>query len=128
MLPIYKPRDPLPKSLQQTLLLLPRAPSYLNSRLLGYVTIGYIEPRIHYLGTVTGELGLPNQELYRIELLEDSSLWTGLGFKGLGFRELSTRARPLSEIIRFLAGLSMILRTTQHTLKPYKVPQKEDTR
>ena len=30
--------------------LLPRAPSYLNSRLLGYVTIGYIEPRTHYLG------------------------------------------------------------------------------
>ena len=125
MLPIYKPRDPLPKSLQQTLLLLARAPSYLNRRLLGYVTIGYIEPRI---GTVTGELGLSNQELYRIKFLEDSSLWTGLGFKGSEFRELSTRARPLSEIIRFLAGLSMILRTTQHTLKPYKVPPKEDTR
>ena len=28
----------------------PRAPSYLNSRLLGYVTIGYIEPSSHYLG------------------------------------------------------------------------------
>ena len=29
---------------------LPRPPSYLNSGLLGYVTIGYIEPRTHYLG------------------------------------------------------------------------------
>ena len=28
----------------------PRAPSYLNSRLLGNVTIGYIEPSSHYLG------------------------------------------------------------------------------
>ena len=28
----------------------PRAPSYLNSKLLAYVTIGYIEPRTHYLG------------------------------------------------------------------------------
>ena len=28
----------------------PRAPSFLNSRLLGYVTIGYIEPSSHYLG------------------------------------------------------------------------------
>ena len=28
----------------------PRAPSYLNSRLLGYLTIGYIEPRTQYLG------------------------------------------------------------------------------
>ena len=28
----------------------PRAPSHLNSRLLGYVTIGYIEPSSHYLG------------------------------------------------------------------------------
>ena len=27
-----------------------RAPSYLSSRLLGYVTIGYIEPRTHCLG------------------------------------------------------------------------------
>ena len=27
-----------------------RAPNYLNSRLPGYVTIGYIEPRTHYLG------------------------------------------------------------------------------
>ena len=26
------------------------APSYLNSRLLGYVTIGYIDRRTHYLG------------------------------------------------------------------------------
>ena len=26
----------------------PKAPSYLNSRLLRYVTIGYIEPRAHY--------------------------------------------------------------------------------
>ena len=30
--------------------LIPRAPSYLNSRLLVYVTIGCIEPRTHYLG------------------------------------------------------------------------------
>ena len=29
---------------------IPRAPSYLNSRLLGCVTIGYKEPRTHYLG------------------------------------------------------------------------------
>ena len=28
----------------------PTAPSYLNSRLLGYVTIGYIELSSHYLG------------------------------------------------------------------------------
>ena len=28
----------------------PRTPSYLNSRLPGYVTIGDIEPRTHYLG------------------------------------------------------------------------------
>ena len=28
----------------------PRAPSCLNSRLLGYVTIGYVEPSSHYLG------------------------------------------------------------------------------
>ena len=28
----------------------PEAPSYLNSRLLGYVTIRYIEPSSHYLG------------------------------------------------------------------------------
>ena len=28
----------------------PRTPNYLNSRLPGYVTIGYIEPRTHYLG------------------------------------------------------------------------------
>ena len=28
----------------------PRDPSYLKSRLLSYVTIGYIEPRTHYLG------------------------------------------------------------------------------
>ena len=28
----------------------PRAPSDLNGRLLGYVTIGYIEPRTHDLG------------------------------------------------------------------------------
>ena len=28
----------------------PRAPSYLNSGLLGYVTIGYLGPRTHYLG------------------------------------------------------------------------------
>ena len=28
----------------------PRAPSYLNSGLLGYVNIGYIEPRTPYLG------------------------------------------------------------------------------
>ena len=28
----------------------PRAPSYLNSRLLGYVPIGYIEPSSHYFG------------------------------------------------------------------------------
>ena len=28
----------------------PRAPTYLHSRLLGYVTIGYVEPRTHYLG------------------------------------------------------------------------------
>ena len=28
----------------------PRAPSYRNSRLLGYVAIGYIEPRYQYLG------------------------------------------------------------------------------
>ena len=28
----------------------PKAPSYLNGRLLGYVTIGNIEPRTHYLG------------------------------------------------------------------------------
>ena len=27
-----------------------RLPSYPNSRLLGYVTIGYIEPRTHSLG------------------------------------------------------------------------------
>ena len=26
----------------------PRAPSYLNSRLLGYVIIGYMEPRTHH--------------------------------------------------------------------------------
>ena len=29
----------------------PRAPSYLNSSLPGYVTIGCIEPRTHHLGT-----------------------------------------------------------------------------
>ena len=29
----------------------PRAPSYINSRFLGYVTIGYIEPGTHYLGS-----------------------------------------------------------------------------
>ena len=28
----------------------PSAPSYLNSRLLGYVSVGYIEARMHYLG------------------------------------------------------------------------------
>ena len=28
----------------------PRAPSYLNSSLLGYVTVGYIVPSSHYLG------------------------------------------------------------------------------
>ena len=28
----------------------PRAPSYLNSRLLGYATIGYVEPSSHDLG------------------------------------------------------------------------------
>ena len=28
----------------------PRAPSYLTSRLMGYVTRGYIEPRTHYVG------------------------------------------------------------------------------
>ena len=28
----------------------PKAPSYLNSRLLGYVTIRYVEPSSHYLG------------------------------------------------------------------------------
>ena len=28
---------------------IPRAPGYLNSRLLGYVNIGYIESRTHYL-------------------------------------------------------------------------------
>ena len=33
-----------------TPLLIPRAPSYLNSRSLGYVTIGYIEPSSYYLG------------------------------------------------------------------------------
>ena len=34
--------DPLPP--------IPRAPGYLNSRLLGCVTIGYLEPSSHYLG------------------------------------------------------------------------------
>ena len=29
----------------------PRAPTYLNSRLLGYVTIGYMETSSCYLGT-----------------------------------------------------------------------------
>ena len=28
----------------------PRDPRHLNSRLLGYATVGYIEPRTHYLG------------------------------------------------------------------------------
>ena len=28
----------------------PKAPSYLNSRLQGYETLGYLEPRNHYLG------------------------------------------------------------------------------
>ena len=28
----------------------PRAPGYLSSRLVGYVTIGYTEPRTHHLG------------------------------------------------------------------------------
>ena len=32
------------------MLYLPRAHSYLSSRLLGYVTIGYIVPSSHYLG------------------------------------------------------------------------------
>ena len=39
------------RRLQILLILLnPRAPSYLNSRLLGCVTIGYVEPSSHYLG------------------------------------------------------------------------------
>ena len=32
-------------------------PSYLNSRLLGSVTIGYIEPRTHYLGNWRSRVG-----------------------------------------------------------------------
>ena len=32
-------------------LVFPRAPGYLNSRLLGHKTIGYIEARTQYLGT-----------------------------------------------------------------------------
>ena len=35
----------------------PRASSYLNSRLLGYVTIGYIEPRTRYLGNWSPRVG-----------------------------------------------------------------------
>ena len=37
-------------SLRSLYMLYPRAPSYLNSGLLGCVTIGYIEPSSHYLG------------------------------------------------------------------------------
>ena len=33
-----------------SLIQFPRAPSYLNSRFLAFVTIGNIEPRTHYLG------------------------------------------------------------------------------
>ena len=40
---------------------LSRAPSYLNSRLLGCVTIGYIEPTSHYLGN--SSLGTPISEI-----------------------------------------------------------------
>ena len=42
-----KPRGPI---MNHPYLLYPKDPSYLNSRLLGYVTIGYREPRTHYLG------------------------------------------------------------------------------
>ena len=39
---------PQPPLLSPQALEVPRAPSYLNSRLLGYVTIGFMEPRTHY--------------------------------------------------------------------------------
>ena len=34
----------------------PWAPSFLKSRLLGYATIGYIEPRTHYSGDWSPEV------------------------------------------------------------------------
>ena len=42
--------QPTKGQLEAMLATLPRAPSYLNSRLLGYVTIGDIVPSSHYLG------------------------------------------------------------------------------
>ena len=41
-----------------TVNLSPEAPSYLNSRFLGCVTIGYIEPSSHYLGNWSPRVGL----------------------------------------------------------------------
>ena len=48
----------------------PRAPSYLNSRLLGYVTMGYIEASSHYLGNWSPREGKSNDwHLYVIGIL-----------------------------------------------------------
>ena len=92
--------------------IIPRAPSYLNSRLLGYVTIGYAEPSSHHLGDwgprATGCLyygsnrssgcgeylvaiysSHPSGE-FRVLARRGSgwglALGTSRGFRGLGFR------------------------------------------
>ena len=43
-------------------LFFPKAPSDSNSRLLGYVTIGYIEPSSHYLGNWSPRVWEPLQQ------------------------------------------------------------------
>ena len=44
---------------------LPRAPTYLNCRALGYETIGYIEPSSHYRGNSS-----PRDIYYRVGLIK----------------------------------------------------------
>ena len=48
----------------------PRALSYRNSRLLCYVAVRYIEPRIHYLGNWS-----PSEVLGNVELYLSNSFW-----------------------------------------------------
>ena len=55
----------------------PRAPSHLNTRLLRYVTIGYIEPRTHFFGNWS--LGDQLGEAWRVKGHVNSTLWAFVG-------------------------------------------------
>ena len=70
--------------------MLPWSSSYLNSRLLGYVTIGYIEPSSHYLGNWSPRAWQPPTECWANSMERGAHLAPqtikGLGLRVQGFR------------------------------------------